>query len=100
MNVLSNQVDYNDCTGFTDTSGNSDPFSFEADTIGTFYFACGVGAHCSAGGMKAKITVAKSCDAKKVKIPWSFGMEPQVLCVETGKRTNFKIIYCQAQVKP
>jgi len=61
VNVLSNQVDYDGCTGFTDTSGNSDPFSYEADTVGTFYFACGVGAHCSAGGMKAKITVSDSC---------------------------------------
>merc|ERR1719233_1427414 len=84
---MATQADYDGCTGFlgeNPTVGNNiDPFPWQAEMDGVYYFACGVGTHCSAGGMKAKITVAPSC-AKNVTVPWSFGMEPQVLCVETG----------------
>ena len=84
---MATQSDYDACTGFlgeNPTVGNNiDPFIWQADTDGIFYFACGVGTHCSAGGMKAKITVAPTC-TKDVHVPWSFGMTPQVLCVETG----------------
>ena len=85
---MATQADYDGCTGFlgeNPTVGNNiDPFPWQAEMDGVYYFACGVGTHCSAGGMKAKITVAPSC-AKNVSVPWSWGMEPQVLCVETGK---------------
>merc|ERR1712179_694739 len=84
---MATQADYDGCTGFlgeNPTVGNNiDPFPWQAEMDGVYYFACGVGTHCSAGGMKAKITVAPSC-AKNVTVPWSWGMEPQVLCVETG----------------
>merc|ERR1719427_914828 len=56
--LMATQSDYDACTGFlgeNPTVGNNiDPFIWQADTDGTFYFACGVGTHCSAGGMKAK----------------------------------------------
>merc|ERR1712179_864627 len=84
---MATQADCDGCTGFlgeNPTVGNNiDPFPWQAEMDGVYYFACGVGTHCSAGGMKAKITVAPSC-AKNVSVPWSWGMEPQVLCVETG----------------
>merc|ERR1712013_690170 len=81
---MATQSDYDGCTGFlgeNPTVGNNiDPFPWQAQMDGVYYFACGVGTHCSAGGMKAKITVAPTC-AKNVTVPWSFGMEPQVICV-------------------
>merc|ERR1712013_22406 len=84
---MATQSDYDGCTGFlgeNPTVGNNiDPFPWQAQMDGVYYFACGVGTHCSAGGMKAKISVAPTC-AKNVTVPWSFGMEPQVICVETG----------------
>jgi len=84
---MATQSDYDGCTGFlgeNPTVGNNiDPFPWQAQMDGVYYFACGVGTHCSAGGMKAKITVAPTC-AKNVTVPWSFGMEPQVICVQTG----------------
>jgi len=84
---MGTQSDYEGCTGFLGenaTVGNNiDPFIWQADMAGVSYFACGVGTHCSAGGMKAKITVAPTC-SNNVTVPWSWGMEPQVLCVETG----------------
>jgi len=87
--LMATQSDYDACTGFlgeNPTVGNNiDPFIWQADTDGTFYFACGVGTHCSAGGMKAKITVAPKC-VKSITLPWSFGMQPQVVCVETGTK--------------
>ena len=87
MVQMATQADYDGCTGFlgeNPTVGNNiDPFPWQAEMDGVYYFACGVGTHCSAGGMKAKISVAPTC-SKNVTVPWSFGMEPQVLCVETG----------------
>merc|ERR1711915_251680 len=84
---MATQADYDACTGFLGDNplvgNNVDPWIEKMDSDGIYYFACGVGTHCSAGGMKAKITVAPSC-AKNVTVPWSWGMEPQVLCVETG----------------
>eukprot|EP00092_Neocalanus_flemingeri_P094692 GFUD01120421.1.p1 GENE.GFUD01120421.1~~GFUD01120421.1.p1 ORF type:complete len:131 (+),score=28.24 GFUD01120421.1:45-437(+) len=56
------ESEYNTCTGFTDTQGNSDnPVLYQADSPGVFYFACGVGSgfHCSNGGMKAQVTVTE-----------------------------------------
>ena len=63
VNQLASQSDYDSCSGFTDTAGNSDPYMFQAVTPGVFYFACGVGSgfHCQNGNMKAMITVANSC---------------------------------------
>merc|ERR1719268_499247 len=85
--TMATQADYDACTGFLGDNplvgNNVDPWIEKMDSDGVYYFACGVGTHCSAGGMKAKITVAPSC-AKNVTVPWSWGMEPQVLCVETG----------------
>merc|ERR1711892_1323495 len=85
--LMATQSDYDGCTGFlgeNPTDGNNiDPFIWQAESDGVYYFACGVGTHCSAGGMKAKITVAPSC-FNSVTIPWSYGMETQDLCVETG----------------
>merc|ERR1740137_162010 len=87
---METQSDYDACTGFLGEDptfaiqfNTSVEFDWRADTDGTFYFACGVGTHCSAGGMNAKITVASSC-AKSKTLPWSFGMTPQDVCVETG----------------
>ena len=86
---MATQSDYDGCTGFLGedpTVGNNiDPFIWQAESDGVYYFACGVGTHCSAGGMKAKITVAPTC-LKSVTIPWSYGMETQDLCVETGNK--------------
>merc|ERR1719206_1102007 len=66
---MATQSDYDGCTGFlgeNPTVGNNiDPFPWQAQMDGVYYFACGVGTHCSAGGMKAKITVAPTC-AKNV----------------------------------
>eukprot|EP00092_Neocalanus_flemingeri_P082400 GFUD01103175.1.p1 GENE.GFUD01103175.1~~GFUD01103175.1.p1 ORF type:complete len:234 (+),score=40.45 GFUD01103175.1:2-703(+) len=90
---MANQADYDACTGFlgeNPTVGNNiNPFIWQADTDGTFYFGCGVGSHCSAGGMKAKITVAPKCSTTKT-LPWTFGMQPLVVCVETGTAVNFE----------
>jgi len=64
VNQLSSQSNYDSCTGFADTQGNSDnPYKYQADTPGVFYFACGVGDgfHCSTGNMKAMVTVADTC---------------------------------------
>ena len=61
VNQLANQSDFDSCSGFTDTAGNSDPYMFPAVTPGVFYFACGVGTHCQNGNMKAMVTVADSC---------------------------------------
>jgi len=89
---MATQSDYDACTGFlgeNPTVGNNiNPFIWQADTDGIFYFACGVGTHCSAGGMKAKIAVAKTC-IKDVHVPWSFGMDHQAICVETGTNVIF-----------
>merc|ERR1712106_1035416 len=72
--LMATQSDYDGCTGFlgeNPTVGNNiDPFIWQAESDGVYYFACGVGTHCSAGGMKAKITVAPSC-LKSVTVPWS-----------------------------
>merc|ERR1712123_532680 len=85
--LMATQSDYDGCTGFlgeNPTVGNNiDPFIWQAESDGAFFFACGVGTHCSAGGMKAKITVAPTC-LKSLTVPWSYGMETQDLCVETG----------------
>merc|ERR1711955_98608 len=44
VNMLATQSDYDNCTGFTDTAGNSDnPYIFQAEMQGSYYFACGVG---------------------------------------------------------
>jgi len=84
---MATQSDYDGCTGFlgdNPTVGdNINPFPWQADMEGVNYFACGVGTHCSAGGMKAKITVAPTC-SKNFTVPWSFGMDSQEHCVETG----------------
>merc|ERR1739838_1264189 len=58
--VLMATQSYDTCTGFTDTQGNSNnPFVYQADTPGVFYFACGVGngIHCNSGNMKSMVTV-------------------------------------------
>merc|ERR1711936_1049886 len=90
---MSTQADYDGCTGFlgdNPTVGdNINPFTWQADTLGTYYFACGVGTHCSAGGMKAQISVAMEC-VKRVTVPWSFGMETVDICVETGTSVVFE----------
>merc|ERR1711915_924571 len=39
---------------FNKTGHNVDPWIEKMDSDGIYYFACGVGTHCSAGGMKAK----------------------------------------------
>merc|ERR1719343_198997 len=50
---MATQADYDACTSFL----GENPLIENMDTDGIYYFACGVGTHCSAGGMKAKITV-------------------------------------------
>jgi len=92
---METQSDYDACTGFLGQDptvaiqfNTSVEFDWKADTDGTFYFACGVGTHCSAWGMKAKITVAPSCQ-NSITIPWTYGMEKQEICVEKGTTVNF-----------
>ena len=69
---MATQSDFDTCTGFLGEKPNAwnfnDPFTWQADKEGVYYFACGVsgGEHCRTGGMKAKITVAASCDIIKV----------------------------------
>ena len=61
-NVLEvSQANHQDCSGITNTTPAQGPFSFVTNTEGVHYFICGVGSHCSAGNMKAKITVSSSC---------------------------------------
>ena len=62
VNQLASQSEYDSCSGFTDTAGNSDnPYIFPAVIPGVFHFACGVGTHCQNGNMKAMVTVGDSC---------------------------------------
>ena len=83
---MATQSAYDNCTGFLGENPTAwsfiDPFYWQADTEGVYYFACGVsnGEHCRTGGMKAKITVAASCDIIKVTLV----MAEQVLSKSYG----------------
>merc|ERR1712004_579320 len=54
--------DYASCSGITDTTGVSGPYTWQAPTSeGNHYFVCGIGIHCSVGNMKAAIEVSNNC---------------------------------------
>merc|ERR1712025_427123 len=51
------------CSGFTNTSPEAGPYTWTAPALeGNFFFACGVGLHCSDGNMKATIKVSLTCE--------------------------------------
>jgi len=54
--------DYASCSGITDTTGVSGPYTWQAPSSeGNHYFVCGIGIHCSVGNMKAAIEVSNNC---------------------------------------
>merc|ERR1711899_499198 len=54
--------DYASCSGITDTTGVSGPYTWQAPiSEGNHYFVCGIGIHCSVGNMKAAIEVSNNC---------------------------------------
>merc|ERR1712212_1058804 len=54
--------DYASCSGITDTTGVSGPYTWQAPTSeGNHYFVCGVSVHCSVGNMKAAVEVSNNC---------------------------------------
>ena len=48
-------------SGFNNTESAESPFDFQSKKEGTFYFLCGVGAHCKEGLQKAEVQVKKKC---------------------------------------
>merc|ERR1712192_271207 len=54
--------DYASCSGITDSTGVSGPYTWQAPTSeGNHYFFCGVSVHCSVGNMKAAVEVSNNC---------------------------------------
>jgi len=88
---MATQEDYDNCANFLGENpgvgNNVDPWRWQADSEGLYYWACGVGSHCSAGGMKAKVEVATDCVRG---VSWAWGMPATSVCVQPGTRVEFQ----------
>ena len=55
---VATQEDFDNCTGFTDTTGYEGPLTWPVpEAEGTYYIVCGVGHHCDTGNQKIAVTV-------------------------------------------
>ena len=88
---MATHEDYDNCANFLGENpgvgNNVDPWRWQADSEGFYYWACGVGSHCSAGGMKAKVDVATYCVRA---VSWAWGMPATSVCVQPGTRVEFQ----------
>ena len=55
---VASQGDFDDCTGFTDTTGYDGPLAWPVpDAEGTYFIVCGVRTHCADGNQRLAVTV-------------------------------------------
>merc|ERR1712183_353290 len=55
---VASQADFDDCTGFTDTTGYDGPLAWPVpDAEGTYFIVCGVRTHCADGNQRLAVTV-------------------------------------------
>ena len=55
---VATQEDFDNCTGFTDTTAYEGPLAWPVpEAEGTYYIVCGVGHHCIQGKQKLAVTV-------------------------------------------